>query len=101
MTTAKHSPGPWVVCAYEYAAHEGVPDFVRDDDCMVVAGIEFQYSEGIAWASARLIAAAPELLAALESVYRCLSWHEANHGVAMDRVAVERARLAIAAARGE
>jgi hypothetical protein len=50
--------------------------------------------------NARLIAAAPDLLEALESAYRCLSWHEANHGVAMDRVVVERARLAIAAARG-
>ena len=47
-----------------------------------------------------LFAAAPDLLAALVEANRCLAWHESRHGVAMDRVAVERATAAIAKAKG-
>ena len=48
-----------------------------------------------------LIAAAPDLLAALEATTRCLAWHEQQHGVAMDKKIVEDARAAIAKAKGE
>jgi hypothetical protein len=51
-------------------------------------------------ANAGLIAAAPDLLAALQSVCRCLEWHEKRHGVGMDAKALEDAREAIAKATG-
>lgn len=41
-----------------------------------------------------------ELLEALEEATRCLAWHEAKHGVGMDRAAVDKARAAIAKATG-
>ena len=49
-------------------------------------------------ADARLIAAAPDLLKALQEACRCLEWHEQQHGVGMDRKAVKDARNAIAKA---
>jgi hypothetical protein len=48
--------------------------------------------------AAQLIAAAPDLLAALQSVCRCLEWHEKQHGVGMDAKALADAREAIAKA---
>ena len=50
---------------------------------------------------AELIAAAPELLAALQSVCRCLEWHEKQHGVGMDAKALIDARATIAKATGD
>lgn len=48
-----------------------------------------------------LIAAAPELLAALQETLRCLEWHEKQHGVGMDAKAVQDARAAITKATGD
>lgn len=42
-----------------------------------------------------------ELVKALKEANRCLAWHEEKHGVGMDRLAVEKARAAIAKATGE
>jgi len=41
-----------------------------------------------------------ELVKALQEATRCLAWHEEKHGVGMDRLAVEKARAAIAKATG-
>jgi hypothetical protein len=48
-----------------------------------------------------LLAAAPDLLTALQSTLRCLAWHEEQHGVGMDAKAIADARAAIAKATGE
>lgn len=42
--------------------------------------------------------AAPDILAALEEVTRCLAWHAQMHPVGMDCIAVAKARAAIAQA---
>jgi len=57
-TETKHTPGPWHV-------HAGSPSIVRDEQNAFVA-------EGCSNADTRLIAAAPELLTALEGIMGAL-----------------------------
>jgi hypothetical protein len=90
----KHTPGPW------YVALDSDDDlFVSSDDgktiCEIANSRDFINSAIEGRNNARLIAAAPDLLAALEEVTRCLAWHERQHGVGMDRKAIEDARAAI------
>jgi len=106
MSAAKHTPGPWEV-------HRG-GGLVRrdngDDTCCSIAEICVPYRHGIGHvrgdseqqANARLIAAAPALLKALEDI---MEWEEeiradlrlhTSPGLVLDP-----ARAAIAAARGE
>lgn len=68
MTKAKHTPGPWVA---RRVSGVGLPnqigyaiDFNEDQEQVV----DYVYEE----ADARLIAAAPELLEALESLIECM-----------------------------
>ncbi|RRV80383.1 hypothetical protein [Stutzerimonas stutzeri] len=88
-----HTPGPWSIDKEErWVIHEPegksgtlvVPEIYLDDD------------EAIA--NARLIAAAPELLAALESAQMALMGY--THQNAVTLAALEKARAAIAKARG-
>lgn len=75
--TSQHTPGPWISTGYVANDYE-VPYFkieqdLRDEDgfvkdiCPVIAKATYG-SEAIMAANARLIAAAPELLAALQAL---------------------------------
>ena len=82
----QHTPGPWTV---DNQYIHG-PDGIR---FLAVAG------DGAGQANARLIAAAPELIEALEAVLPDLEHYVATHGPGPDkRLAI--ARAAIAKARG-
>lgn len=96
MTNAKHTPGPW-----HYTAGHYVPDVyavVEGDRRKSVIG------EDMTEANARLIAAAPELLAALincRDALRRLAL-ESNHPFAKHCLGVaDTASLIIAKAEGE
>lgn len=95
----KHTPGPWKLNAgrciettsgtffLSYGSDRyGNPNFREP--------VELD-------ANARLVAAAPELLAALREVTRCLGWHAQQHPVGKNCIAVSQARAAIAKATGE
>lgn len=92
--TTNHTPGPW---KQGPQTHLGAEVMLGNGE-YVIARCE---DHDIEWATATLIAAAPELLAALAEVTRCLAWHVDNgRGVAMDAKAVTDARAAIARAEG-
>lgn len=95
----QHTPGPWEVdCAAQPIIVNGPPEGVADQIAVVYdcecppAGAHGAYQYGLerAAANARLIAAAPELLAALERMVECYKlnptvWEEA-------RAAIEKAK---------
>ena len=89
---AKHTPGPWNICASTpsliEAAHHNV------NDVTIAQAFEPQGSASLPemWANARVIAAAPDLLAALQEVVEI---SDRKHD------AWDKARAAIARARGE
>ena len=83
----KHTPGPW---HWEDSGLWSKWDFVY----LSKGTPEFE-------ANARLIAAAPELLAALRGIIETLGYLEANGGIdAPHRLALIAARAAIAKAEG-
>ena len=102
----KHTPGPWVVGSHDFLDQWvciDAPSGDHDLDYKSWEGVAMAYGcedspfKGLekAKANAMLIAAAPELLEALESVLEnCLD----SDGLA---AAYEKARAAIAKAKGE
>lgn len=95
----KHTPGPWTLAKGSL----GVYVMVGDREISSTVG-----SSREDLANARLIAAAPELLAALENLVDLLAgdqWSEAEIDVAFNLTGlgarVNQARAAIAKARGE
>ena len=96
----KHTPGPWrveqkVVRAHVFAEHIGMDCHVAT--CFGPNPASPDDIEAIALANARLIAAAPDLLAALEDAALALEETGGRWAVA----AAGRARAAIAKAKGE
>ena len=94
QTIAQHTPGPWEAKEYTNSRITGgYGVFARDSNIPIVEGA---YGEDIATADAntRLIAAAPDLLAALEAVL------DKPDDVTVYE-AIERARAAIRKAKGE
>ena len=89
-----HTPGPWTILP-------NTPHFVRamhPAEGMQPVATVYHFGGELA-ANARLIAAAPELLEALEAVLPDLEHYVATHGPGPDkRLAI--ARAAIAKARG-
>ena len=117
MNTNKHTPGPWT--AHEYTKNSlgyknGKAYHITSDDktpaFQVLKSETFDYRAGVTghfWdpsakakdrANAALIAAAPDLLAALERVLEC---HRLKISLDTNAGAVEQARAAIAKAKGE
>ena len=94
---AKHTPGPWT--------HEGQGDITGIEDggdidgLVDVCSVYLRTAPGRHDANARLIAAAPDLLAALTDVIGWVPGGIAFHTNAAF-AAVERARAAIAKATG-
>ena len=104
-----HTPGPWVLDprgfgAVRTAAHEAGRQYANGWGLPQVAlavGLPEHRPEGEQQANARLIAAAPALLAALEDVMPFVNFvpfdvEKTAHGLAV----IEAARAAIALARG-
>ncbi len=107
MTKAKHTPGPWVIgtsegrvlsrwdgIGYWEIANATVTDFRGDSGEVYFAG-------GAQEANARLIAAAPDLLEALEAMVA--DWGKLASVVKPlgEESSLRKARAAIAKAKGE
>lgn len=105
---SKHTPGPWKACR----AHEDFEGTIYDPDpddppgpikrieakgkTVAAAHDLFEFAEE----DARLIEAAPDLLAALKSVLSMPDWDGTMRTSAVRRQAKRRARAAIAKAGG-
>jgi hypothetical protein len=84
---SKHTPGPWIWCSGEANEH----------DCYVIAEDENDVlATGLSEPDARLIAAAPDLLAALKEYIRDFGDNEDSDSQLM----AAKARAAIAKAEG-
>lgn len=94
VNTESHTPGPWKAtnsaCIWAVFAttrplgDSRLCDFGSDDESK---------------ANAHLIAAAPDLLEAMERLLRCLSWIQHPTGLTLD--AMEQAKATVAKAKGE
>lgn len=94
---SKHTPAPWTVS--ELDARGEVSEyhiFIEPDVAVIERKVETR-NEGRDMANARLIAAAPQLLEALEAI---CNEQDAQEGYATCAT-YDRARAAIRAARGE
>ena len=96
-----HTPGPW------HLSDETNPLITNDSGSVDVAQV-FMYSEGTvgslrpnAYADARLLAAAPELLDAMREMLHQFADHEQYDEDGHDTAAINKARAAIAKATGE
>ena len=109
METPKHTPGPWKVDEWNYStATPPHKDLVVLNSEMKLATVDwdegndnpYTVQEQTAKANARLIAAAPDMLAALRGLMRAVSGEavEATCYAAAITVAVKIARAAIAKA---
>ena len=104
MTTEnKHTPGPWAVVTDDTAAQvKGFPCIHSDN--YIVVGVEGMYGDiETDYANARLIAAAPDLLEALErlATFEAFTFEEWGDDNPEVTARVEYARAAIAKARGQ
>jgi hypothetical protein len=76
----KHTPGPWALHIDELAVFGAEPDRQQVVDCVVSSP---NLTDAERKANARLIAAAPELLAALHVAVRTIrTWHGMDLGAA-------------------
>lgn len=96
---AAHTPGPWncnhsSASGYDIVCSENSPT----DVCVISRRDK---TTGEIDANARLIAAAPELLAALETAYMALIGYLPAHRNDVTDAAIGAARAAIAKATGE
>lgn len=102
MTKAKNTPGPWIVKQTSSGnpfVYEGATGKTVAGVALVKKDCDREESE----ANARLIAAAPELLAALERTADVLEYYNENKGPTRDSALCDLfaiARAAIAKARG-
>ena len=88
--TTQHTPGPWVVCDYELGLK-----------AISTPNIKHYPATEIDAADARLIAAAPELLAVLEEIVKAIDFERgASETEDAERLLIA-ARAAIAKATGE
>lgn len=95
----KHTPGPWRIEIDDSPDAEWsrrYPNIIADE--YEVVGTEGMYGDlETDMANARLIAAAPELLAALDMMERHFSRYDDTH----NNLVLEQARAAIAKATGK
>ena len=97
--TANHTPGPWVV-----EACGACIQVAQSPDHPAIAEMWLRGNRDQELANARLIAAAPDLLAALQELAEIVqgALDDTNlHGLGMDSFTLQPARLAIAKALGE
>ena len=96
---SEHTPGPWHYggIARIYAYHEGPHKFLHSRVVSLVPAAELENGEDERRANARLIAAAPELLAALKDLYGVAVGSE----TILPRALLEAAAAAISKAEGK
>lgn len=99
MSGATHTPGPWRVGPVD-------DTIVTDAAGKEVAAIDGDYNDPDTWplmeANARLIAAAPDLLAALRRAKETIRvWHGPNAWDIYDRVSPEMVAINAAIAKAE
>jgi hypothetical protein len=99
---SKHTCGPWT--------HRNGRIFQTDREELTIAKVAIAFDGDYSVANGRLLAAAPELLDALENlvidantVAACYSRNPGNFALALQtmRLSIEQARAAIAKATGE
>ena len=97
----KHTKGPWKACE-----HGGYGDY--DGNCIVILGDDLRVAIVLGSdneetnANARLIAAAPDLLEALENLHANIAeYARINNLGGFDNQDMQQARAAIAKAKGE
>ena len=101
---AKHTPGPWDVCLYNRAILGG--ETSRDGCRVTVADLPTMYgpldANPVSEANARLIAAAPDLLAVLEGLVNSVDEYglRDHAGATITEKETATAHAAIAKARG-
>ena len=97
MTQTTHTPGPWIAEFSDYGEEIWFGGYGAGMWTVEPPGA---YLDGLSAANARLIAAAPDLLAALE---QCLPIIDAYRRAALGDgdIAAHNARVAIAKAKGE
>lgn len=95
MSAAKHTPGPWELCLGDEGRSSEIFVLREDDDQVLIADVH-SHVFGREHADARLIAAAPELLQALQDLEYAV---EGLEYVQKEYAAeVQKARAAIAKA---
>lgn len=94
MSKQQHTPGPWRIEDKERILSD-CPEFRIMCSDGYIAGVDSTRAENAA--NARLIAAAPELLEALEAI---IASADAGNAAILNRL-LDQARAAIAKARGE
>jgi len=96
MTNTTHTPGPWLLDEAPMETGD-----LTDWYCVTNATFDADVAHAVTEADARLISAAPELLAALEAVTACLrGFHAADDFGPLDDEAVDAALEAITKAKG-
>jgi len=85
--TAKHTPGPWHLGKEGYYFQS-----VRDQNEHITADVNITRSDGEGGANARLIAAAPDLLAALDEMVSKIDADKLPVSCSLARAAIARAR---------
>jgi hypothetical protein len=101
MTDSKHTPGPWTgVLHGEMRTGWRISPYDRLSDPVPVAHVYGHRDNEESCANARLIAAAPALLEALEAATHILEAQIAS-GKSFHNLTVGNARAAIARAKGE
>ena len=106
MTDTQHTPGPWIACGWKSLTVNAGPEgrFSEQSTIVLMPGArhEREITSGTQLqemqANARLIAAAPELLAALEDL---LNEYQGFREPYRNEAMCEHARAAIAKATGE
>ena len=96
-----HTPGPWQLHELSAAESEILAPFGIETRAPIAILVHLDEEEV---ANARLIAAAPDLLAALKAVYGCSIYppcEKCGSGQAIDGETIKLVRAAIARARGE
>lgn len=93
-----HTPGAWKYNGRDAVVSDNVDDSPFTDEANVKAYGGYVICESVTPFNARLIAAAPDLLAACEEV---VEWQDMRPGHLTAYQAVERVRAAIAKAKGE
>lgn len=104
--TAKHTPGPWSIhwgTAQSGSGHHIVDSSDMGELSRIATVLFHDDTDGETAANAHLVAAAPDLLEALQSAHEVLLVSYPLHSIDMDRrgAILEQARAAIAKATGE
>ena len=108
MNTPLHTPGPWIVDIAAFSCYRSISTAARPpyEQIAEIPWAEPSVFDAERNANARLIAAAPELLAALQAMLLADSFIADNVGTrsdqAMGRIAaIDQAFLAVLKAKGE